>query len=62
MNPKIKPCKCGGKAELVCDDNLPYVRCPVCGREGVCWAYAREAIHSWNGTPFKLTKRRNAAK
>lgn len=56
MNPIIKPCECGGKAELTRGDDLPYVRCSVCGAEGYPWAYEREAIHSWNGTEFKLTK------
>lgn len=62
MNPKIKSCKCGGKAELKRGDDLPYVRCAACGEEGNSWAYEREAIHSWNGTKFNLTKRRKAFK
>jgi len=48
---KIKKCPCGGEAKVsrgCMGDDIPFVYCAKCGREGYPWAKESEAIKDWN--------------
>lgn len=57
MNEKLKPCLCGGEAEIMeqeYNDELGYtypafyVECNRCGEQGTIFDTPEEAIESWN--------------